>query len=405
MKQQVPGSRSVAVAGKDRAAVMMGGHNLNQRWYFRNGAFTTDLKAVQPPATIARANAAVSAEIAQAQPGLEPPPFCSAKSKTYVLGGTLASLKGEPRTVGNGRFQRSAGDLNAFMRSPEYDGAVLAVAASLINEMKLGQGAAPDLIAIGVSATDYVGHTYGTEGQEMCLQLLSLDRDLGDFFNVLDRSGVDYAVALTADHGGFDIVERAKETIPDAQFVDANLDTAKLSEEIGKTLGLKGRLLYGEWAGDIWVSQSLSPQDRQRVIAEALRRYRAHPQVAAVFTREEIAATPRPTTTPDKWSLIERVRESFDPERSGDLWVVLKEHVSPYPSTPNLASTHGTPWDYDRKVPILFWRQGFRGATVTAPVETVDIMPTVAALIGLPVAPGSVDGHCLEGTPAFCPAR
>ena len=405
MKQQMPGSRSVAVAGKDRAAVMMGGHNPDQRWYFRNGAFTTDLKGNSALATIARANAAVSAEIAQAQPGLDPPPFCSAKSKTYVLGGTPASLKGESRIVGNGRFQRAAGDLNAFMRSPEYDGAVLAVAASLINEMKLGQGAAPDLIAIGVSATDYVGHTYGTEGQEMCLQLLSLDRDLGDFFNVLDRSGVDYAVALTADHGGFDIVERAKETIPDAQFVDANLDTAKLSEEIGKALGLKGRLLYGDLAGDIWVSQSLSPQDRQRVIAEALRRYRAHPQVAAVFTRQEIAATPRPTTTPDKWSLIKRVRESFDPERSGDLWVVLREHVSPYPSTLNLASTHGTPWDYDRKVPILFWRQGFRGATVTAPVETVDIMPTLAALIALPLAPGSVDGHCLEGTPAFCPAR
>jgi arylsulfatase A-like enzyme len=40
---------------------------------------------------------------------------------------------------------------------------------------------------------------------------------------------------------------------------------------------------------------------------------------------------------------------------------------------------------------------------VTAPVETVDIMPTLAALIELPLAAGSVDGHCLDGTPAFCP--
>ena len=43
-------------------------------------------------------------------------------------------------------------------------------------------------------------------------------------------------------------------------------------------------------------------------------------------------------------------------------------------------------------------------ATVTAPADTVDIMPTLAALIGLPLARGSVDGHCLEGTPAFCPS-
>jgi arylsulfatase A-like enzyme len=56
-------------------------------------------------------------------------------------------------------------------------------------------------------------------------------------------------------------------------------------------------------------------------------------------------------------------------------------------------------------VPILFWRQGFRGATVTTPVDTVDIMPTLAALIGLALASGSVDGHCLDGTPAFCPTR
>ena len=66
-------------------------------------------------------------------------------------------------------------------------------------------------------------------------------------------------------------------------------------------------------------------------------------------------------------------------------------------------ATHGSPWDYDRRVPILSWRAGFRGATVNTPADTVDIMPTLAALIDLPLAPGTVDGHCLDGTPAFCP--
>jgi arylsulfatase A-like enzyme len=56
-------------------------------------------------------------------------------------------------------------------------------------------------------------------------------------------------------------------------------------------------------------------------------------------------------------------------------------------------------------VPILFWRPGYRGATVDAAVETVDIMPTLAALVGLPLAVGSVDGHCLDATPALCPPR
>jgi arylsulfatase A-like enzyme len=56
-------------------------------------------------------------------------------------------------------------------------------------------------------------------------------------------------------------------------------------------------------------------------------------------------------------------------------------------------------------VPIIFWRPGFRGATVQLPADTVDIMPTLASLIELPLAAGSVDGHCLEGTPAFCQQR
>jgi Uncharacterized proteins of the AP superfamily len=82
------------------------------------------------------------------------------------------------------------------------------LSAALVRELGLGRGPSTDLLAVGLAATDYVGHSYGTEGQEMCLQLLSLDRDLGDFFARLDSWGVDYAVALTADHGGLDIPER-----------------------------------------------------------------------------------------------------------------------------------------------------------------------------------------------------
>jgi arylsulfatase A-like enzyme len=38
------------------------------------------------------------------------------------------------------------------------------------------------------------------------------------------------------------------------------------------------------------------------------------------------------------------------------------------------------------------------------PVETVDIMPTVAAMLAVPLAPGFVDGHCLNGVAGVsCP--
>ena len=64
--------------------------------------------------------------------------------------------------------------------------------------MKLGKGPAPDLIAIGLSATDYIGHSLGTQGAEMCIQMNELDQSLAGFFAVLDETGVDYEVMLTA---------------------------------------------------------------------------------------------------------------------------------------------------------------------------------------------------------------
>ena len=397
MKARWPASRDVAVAGKDRAAVMMSGHTPDQLWYWDGRQFATDLAAAPPP-SIAATNAAVARMIAAPSAALQSPPFCSARAQAIPVEGHAP--------VGAGNFARSAGDAQAFEISPEFDAAILAAAAGLTRDLRLGQGDAPDVLSIGLSATDYVGHDYGTEGQEMCLNLFELDRELGDFLSYLDSTGVDYAVALTADHGGQDLPERLRlHGVPDAQRVDPALAASVVGKSIGAKLGLSGPVLLGDVSGDMYVDRSLSPADRARVLDSAVRFYRAQPQVAAVFTRDELEQTPIPATTPDKWSLIERARASFDPRRSGDFVVLLKEHVTPIGHVTTSVATHGSPWDYDRRVPILFWRPGFRGATVNAPVDTVDIMPTLAALIELPLAPGSVDGDCLEGTPAFCPQR
>jgi predicted AlkP superfamily pyrophosphatase or phosphodiesterase len=385
LKQWSPSSRNVAVAGKDRAAVMMGGQHPDQRWYWRRRGFVTDLADAAVPISIGKVNEAMAASIARPRTALEPPPLCAAKALTYTIG------KG--RVVGNTAFARAAGDYSAFTDSPEFDAAVLALSAALVQEMQLGRGPSPDVLAIGLSATDYVGHTYGTQGQEMCLQLLSLDRDLGDFFNVLDESGTDYAVALTADHGGLDIPQR----VPGGALVDAAIGADLLGKRIGAELHLPGPVLFGDYAGDIFVDKNLPAADRERVIARALAIYRAHPQVEMVFTRDEIARTPVPTGAPDRWSIIERARASFDPQRSGDLMVVLKPKIAPYPASRDIASTHGTPWDYDRRVPILFWRQGMPSSVRDDPAETIDIMPTLAAMLGLPLASGAVDGRCLDG--------
>ncbi len=59
-------------------------------------------------------------------------------------------------------------------------------------------------------------------------------------------------------------------------------------------------------------------------------------------------------------------------------------------------ATHGSPWNYDRRVPILFYGQGLGSFEQPLPVETVDILPTLAALIHLPIPAAEIDGRCLD---------
>jgi predicted AlkP superfamily pyrophosphatase or phosphodiesterase len=399
LKQQSPQSMNVAVAGKDRAAVMMSGHNVDQRWYWDGKTFATDLKSAAVPATITRAKSAIAAAIAAAREPLQVPPMCQVKAAPVAVSPEMS--------VGSGRFARAAGDLRSFRASPEFDGAVLAIAAGLIQEMKLGTDAAPDVISVGLSATDYIGHGLGAGGGEMCLQLLSLDRDLAGFFRVLDAEGIDYAVVLTADHGGMDIPERLRaKGITQAVRADPALGTAEVGKAIAARLKLSGPVLLGELANDVWIDRSLKPRDRIRVEREAIAIFKAHPQVEAVFTSRQIARLPVPTESPDKWTTAQKIRASFDAQRSGDLYVVLKKYVSPITKpSEGYVATHGSVWDYDRRIPILMWRKGMRPSDRQDHISTVSILPTIAAEIGLAL-PAQLDGRCLNGVEGVaCPVR
>lgn len=399
LKVANPASRNYAIAGKDRAAVMMGGRRADGRWYWDGKSWTSDLPVAAASRTISALNEVFRQSLALAQPPLSPPPLCSAKAKAYPVTPTL--------TVGNGTLARAAGDARAVRAHPQFDGAVLAASAALVGEMGLGRGPATDVLSVGLSATDYVGHGFGSNGQEMCLQLMALDRDLADFLARLDASGVDYAVVLSADHGGMDIPERLREQgVPGAARADPALAASEMGKLLAPQFGRTESVLKGEGiSGDIWLDRAIPDRDRARVLAAVLARYKAHPQVHDAFTAEQLTRTPLPIGRPAGWSIIQRVRASFDPARSGDLYVVLKQFISPIAKpSPGYVATHGSPWDYDRRLPIIFWRKGAAPAIRTEPVDTVDILPTLGAMIGLAVPSDSIDGRCLAGAAGVrCP--
>ena len=394
MKAASPATRNVAVSAKDRAVVMMGGHKIDAGYWWKGNAFTTFKGRELAPAA-QRANAAAAALLAKGAPALKAPLWCGPRDRAVAIGNG---------SVGTYRFPLPKGAKPDVLRvSPRMDVAMADLAIGLVDELKLGQGPATDILSVSLSANDYIGHALGTEGVEMCIQMNELDGTLGRLFAALDKRNIDYLVVLTADHGGHDAPERLRQqAMPGATRADKALMPAALGAEIGRRTGItapQGPLIYGDGPfGDMYVNAAVTGDAKARVVNELVNLTRNHPQVAAVFTAAELAATPMPAGNPQDWTIKERARVSFMAERSGDVIVLLNRAVTPIPEpVPGaFVATHGSVWDYDRRVPMLFWRKGMTGFEQPNPVETVDIAPTLAAAIGLKVDDGAFDGRCLD---------
>jgi hypothetical protein len=183
-----------------------------------------------------------------------------------------------------------------------------------------------------------------------------------------------------------------------------------LSQMLAKQFGWQGALIENRaLGGDYWFTPNVPGNRRAEAAAwlkaELERQFAG--KVAAVFAKADIAELPVPTGNPALWTIAQRVRASFVPDRSGDIYIALLNGQQPMPAgIRGYVATHGSPWDYDRRVPILFWRKGMAAFEQPQPVETVDIMPTLAGLVGLPIEAGSIDGRCLDlaaGPGKTCP--
>ena len=392
LKAAYPASRNVAVAGKDRSAVMMGGHRIDAGYWWKGSGFTSFAGQELSPAAKA-ANKAIAGAVAKGGPAYTVPEWCGARQRALQLGKT---------TIGGNRFAFKRADLMGYRGSPRVDAATIDLAIRLSSELALGKGPATDVLSVGLSGTDSIGHTYGHQGVEMCIQLAEVDRMIGRLLAFLDTRKVDYVVVLSADHGGIDAPEGLQQqAYPRAVRVDDALLPAALAKVVSARTGIKaeaGPLIFGDGPfGDFYISASLNPGEKQRASTALVSLLKAHSQVAAVFTARELAEAPLPSASPQDWSLKDRARASFDSERSGDVVALLDRAVVPIPaSSLFIATTHGSPWDYDRRVPILFWRKGMRGFEQPAPVETVDIAPSLTAVLGLKVPEGAFDGRCLD---------
>src|SRR5207248_868165 len=99
------------------------------------------------------------------------------------------------------------------------------------------------IFAVGLSATDIIGHTYGADSQEVMDQLLRLDLTIAQLFEEIHkRVGLDNTwVVLSADHGSLPLVENLKEKGLDARRVRSSEINATVTQALNARFpGIKG---------------------------------------------------------------------------------------------------------------------------------------------------------------------
>lgn len=402
IKDQVPGARAFVLTGKDRSAIPMAGPKADGVFWFEPGVgFTTSTAyaAALPPwleahnrAFLARTEESPLVWTASAPAG------DLARGGRYELPGRILTT-GLPRTIRGVGMPLDESFWYRFRTSPFLDGAILDATEALVEQESLGRGPALDLLAVGLSATDHIGHTYGNGGPEMRDQVLRLDARLGRFLGRLRERVPGAWVVLVADHGCTDFCERLKEQGYPAQRILFKDWLARVEGGIAAQLNAKGPFLHGLESLQLWLREDAvraSGRPREEVLAAALAAVRAQPEVAAAFPAQDLERfVLDPAESPGRRSLAARLKLSFVPGRSGDVLCVLKPFTTF--DEPPYAVSHGGAWDYDRRVPLVFsgpWAAGPR----SEPVRTVDLAPTVMKELGLRV-PEPIDGRPLELKP------
>ena len=404
VKAQSPTSRVFAVSGKDRGAINLAGHHPDGAYWIAGPMLTTYVEPGQTSderlAPIAPFNAAYKAKLAA-----EPNP-------SWVFNHDYCrTLRGEA-TIGGETFHADFPAEHANLEdSPYLDETTLDAAAYLLDSQKMGRRGVVDLLGVSLSGTDKIGHAYGTQGPEMCEQMLRMDEALGRFLGrVADVPGGAILV-LTADHGGSDFPERMHDRGADeAGRYDPTM-LPRINDRLKTQFNLTDAPLQNGGTGFIIADKSkkaLAEPLRSQIIAAAVPMLNAEPNINLAVSRDALLAEPMPAANanPEELTVRERLRLSAVAGRGPDILRAYAYNLTVGGRIGGTLSSHGSAWDYDRRVPIIFWRPGERGEERFWPLRTIDIAPTLANLIAIPT-PDTVEGRCqnlgLFDVPA-CPA-
>lgn len=389
-----------AVSIKDRGAVSMAGQGGKAFWFSKKSKefVTSNYYYDKYPAWVTNWNSKKYADKYQnTQWTLLKP------KKTYVLKNE-DNNQWEMDLAGFGRtFPHNFGNSKYFSTlltaSPMGDELTAKFAIELLKQEKLGKDEVTDYLSISFSATDYIGHFFGTSSLETEDNLLRLDQTLSILFEEIDsKVGLkNTLIVLSADHGAPDTPGMLKKLkLKGSNIENINWENLPIIQKLKATYGLsQSDLLIRDYSHPyIYLNKklikhkNLSVKKIQNQIAQALITF---PSIHTATASNKVISGQLKDT-----KLNRAISRNYYPGRSGDIYIVFQPQsfINKLDSL-KVASMHGSPWSYDTFVPLIFVGENIKAQQVYRKIETVDIAPTLSALIKIK-APSVSQGNVLK---------
>jgi predicted AlkP superfamily pyrophosphatase or phosphodiesterase len=368
-------SKTIAVAIKDRGAILPGGHLADGSYWYdsKEGRFiSSSFYFNELPQWVKDFNAQELAKkyVAQGWNTLYP---IETYTQSYLDDNPFeAKLPGE-KTPTFPHDLKGGNPLEVLRSTPYGNTLTKDFALKAIEAEKLGQSGYTDFLAISFSSPDYIGHAFGPQSVEVEDNYLRLDREIAEILSTLDKKfgKENVLVFLTADHA----VAEVPGFLTSKKMPGGVFDRIKASEEVKKAINAEFgdvNLIIGEDNSQLYLNHALINKmgiDQEKLAGVIRKTYQKLDGFAELIDMKKASSS---YLISNYRSLIEN---GYNAARSGDFMVLLKPQWFIGSKT---GTTHSTLYAYDTHVPLLFYGWKVQAKEYTQRTSISDISTTLA---------------------------
>ena len=394
VKNKYKTSKVVSISGKDRAAIILGGKKPDIAiWYDRKGQYTTStyytpelpnwLKVFNDKLNV------VSYFDSVWSPIYDEEIYSNNARADYYLGETYWGKDGkyDPTFPISFNSMGKKSFLKNFHYTPFGDKALLDMAEISIEEYGLGLDDNPDILFLALSATDGVGHDNGPHSFEQLDNQLRLDQYLGEFINNQeDKFGKGNVLyILSSDHGVLELPEYLSEQgINSGRVPKAKRDSI-YNVALQKIYSQLGSKKVYKYENSFYFDSSMNVEDKN---------------FATKILKKELIKIPGIDSVATKYDLFnggqdhisKRLKNMIHIDKSPDIYLILKKY---WIYTSKTGTTHGSPYDYDAHIPLIFATGNTKSSTSDQYIRSIDIAPSVAKILNINY-PKDVNGRPIK---------